>query len=63
MNKRHYYYLLTVILLLIVVVAGWFATDYLGNRARLDIIEDSKASLSTPLRVCKLYIDTHRGGS
>ena len=47
MNKRHYYYLLTVILLLIVVVAGWFATDYLGNRARLDIIEDSKASLST----------------
>jgi hypothetical protein len=34
MNKRHFFYSLPMILLLIVAVAGWFATDYLGNKAR-----------------------------
>jgi two-component system C4-dicarboxylate transport sensor histidine kinase DctB len=33
-----------MILLLIVVIAGWFATDYLGNHARQDIISESQAS-------------------
>jgi len=47
MNKRHFFYLLTLILLLIVTVAGWFATDYLGNKARQEIIEESRASSLT----------------
>src|SRR5208283_2804451 len=33
-----------MILLLIVAVAGWFATDYLGNKARHEIISESQAS-------------------
>ena len=44
MNKRHYFYSLLMILLLIVAVAGWFATDYLGNKARHEIISESQAS-------------------
>lgn len=47
MNKRHYFYSLTLMLLLVVVVAGWFATDYLGNKARQEIIEESRASALT----------------
>ncbi len=45
MNKRHIFYSLPVILLLTVVVAGWFATDHLGNKARQEIIRESRASL------------------
>jgi diguanylate cyclase (GGDEF)-like protein/PAS domain S-box-containing protein len=47
MNKRRFFYLLPMILLLIVVVAGWFATDYLGNKARREIIGESQASVLT----------------
>ena len=46
MNRRHLFYSLPMILLLIVVVAGWFATDYLGNKARQEIIEESRSSVS-----------------
>ena len=47
MNKRHFIYSLPMILLLIVAVAGWFATDYLGNKARQEIIAESQASALT----------------
>ena len=47
MNKRRFFYLLPMILMLIVVVAGWFATDYLGNKARQEIIGESQASVLT----------------
>jgi two-component system, NtrC family, C4-dicarboxylate transport sensor histidine kinase DctB len=47
MNKRHLFYSLPIILLLIVAVAGWFATDYLGNQARQEIIGESRASALT----------------
>jgi len=47
MNKRHLFYSLPVILLLIVAVVGWFVTDYLGNQARQEIIEDSRSDAST----------------
>ncbi len=36
-----------MILLLIVVITGWFATDYLGNKARQDITSESQASILT----------------
>lgn len=36
-----------MILLLIVAIAGWFATDYLGNKARQEIIGESQASVLT----------------
>ena len=36
-----------MILLLIVVVTGWFATVYLGNKARQEIIGESQASVLT----------------
>jgi two-component system C4-dicarboxylate transport sensor histidine kinase DctB len=44
MNKRHFIYSLPVILLLIVMVTGWFATDYLGNNARQEVIRENQAS-------------------
>ena len=47
MNKKHFFYSLPMILLLIVAVAGWFATDYLGNKARQEIIGESQASVLT----------------
>ena len=46
MNKRHFYSL-PMILLLIVAVAGWFATNYLGNKARQEIVGESQALLLT----------------
>ncbi len=46
MNKRRYFYSFPMILLLIVAVAGWFATNYLGNKARQEIIGESQASVS-----------------
>ncbi len=46
MNRRHLFYSLPMILLLMVVVVGWFATDYLGNKARQEIIEESRSSVS-----------------
>ena len=36
-----------MILMLAVVVAGWFATDYLDNKARQEIIRESHASVFT----------------
>ena len=45
-----------MILLLIVVVAGWFATDYLGNKARQEIIKDSQASCINPVHLYIRYI-------
>jgi diguanylate cyclase (GGDEF)-like protein/PAS domain S-box-containing protein len=47
MNKRHLIYSLPVILLLIIAVTGWFATDYLGNQARQEIISEGRASVLT----------------
>ena len=47
MNKRRFLYSVPIILLLIVVAAGWFATDYLGNQARQEIIKESRASALT----------------
>jgi C4-dicarboxylate-specific signal transduction histidine kinase len=47
LNKRHFIYSLPMILLLIVVIVGWFATDYLGNQSRQEIISESQASLLT----------------
>jgi PAS domain S-box-containing protein len=47
MNKKRFFYSLPVILLLIVAVVGWFVTDYLGNQARQEIIEDSRSDAST----------------
>ena len=45
-NKRLFYSLL-IILLLSVAVAGWFTTDYLGNKAQQEIIGESEASALT----------------
>jgi diguanylate cyclase (GGDEF)-like protein/PAS domain S-box-containing protein len=45
MNKRHFFYSLPMIFLLIVAIAGWFATDYLGNKARQEIISESQATV------------------
>jgi diguanylate cyclase (GGDEF)-like protein/PAS domain S-box-containing protein len=47
MNKKHFIYSIPMILLLIVVIAGWFATKYLGNQARQEIISESRSSLLT----------------
>ncbi|MCK9390379.1 MAG: PAS domain S-box protein [Syntrophales bacterium] len=47
MNKSRIVYSLPIILLLIVTVAGWFATDYLGNKARQEVIGESRASVLT----------------
>jgi len=43
-----------MILLLIVAVAGWFATDYLGNKARQEIIGESRTSVLT----LSIYVST-----
>ncbi|MEI7638923.1 MAG: diguanylate cyclase [Syntrophus sp. (in: bacteria)] len=47
MNKRLFIYSLLVILLMIVAATGWFATDYLGNNARQEIIGENRASALT----------------
>jgi two-component system C4-dicarboxylate transport sensor histidine kinase DctB len=47
MNKKRFFYSIPMLLLLIVVVAGWFVTDYLGDKARKEIIGESQASAST----------------
>ena len=47
MNKKHYFYLLSVILILIITASGWFATVYLGNKARQEIDGESRASVLT----------------
>jgi diguanylate cyclase (GGDEF)-like protein/PAS domain S-box-containing protein len=47
MNKRRFFYSLSMILLLIVAVAGWSATNYLSNKARQEIIGESRASALT----------------
>ncbi|MFZ3047189.1 MAG: cache domain-containing protein, partial [Desulfatirhabdiaceae bacterium] len=54
MNKRRVFYFLPMILLLIVAVAGWFATVYLGNKARQEIIGESQASVFT----LSVYVST-----
>jgi hypothetical protein len=35
-----------LILLFIIVVAGWFATGYLGDKARQEIIENSESKIT-----------------
>jgi diguanylate cyclase (GGDEF)-like protein/PAS domain S-box-containing protein len=47
MNKRRLFYSLPIMLLLIVAVAGWLATEYLGNRARQEIIGEGQTSVLT----------------
>ena len=47
MNKKLIFYVLPIILLLIVVVAGGFATDYLVDKTRQEIIGNGQASLRT----------------
>ena len=47
MSKRRLFYSLVIILLLVVAVAGWFATDYLGNKARQEIIGENRALVLT----------------
>jgi len=47
LKKKTLFYLLPVILLFIFAVAGWLATDYLGNKARREIIGESRASALT----------------
>jgi len=54
MKKRRFIYLLPMVLVLIVVVAGWFATDYLGNKSRQEIISESQASVFT----LSVYVST-----
>ncbi|HVO68235.1 MAG TPA: PAS domain S-box protein [Syntrophales bacterium] len=43
-----------VLLLAVVVVTGWYVTDYLGNRARQEILEDNQAT--------SLLLTTHLTG-
>ena len=45
--KKRRFYSISIILLLIVAVAGWFATDYLGNNARQEVIRENRASALT----------------
>jgi diguanylate cyclase (GGDEF)-like protein/PAS domain S-box-containing protein len=45
MNKRRVFYSLLILLVLVVAVAGWFATDYLGNKARQEIIGEGQAAV------------------
>jgi PAS domain S-box-containing protein len=47
LSKRRFFYSSLIILLLIVAVVGWFATDYLGNKARQEIIGESRSSALT----------------
>jgi diguanylate cyclase (GGDEF)-like protein/PAS domain S-box-containing protein len=47
LNKRRFFYSIPIILLLIVAVSGWFATNYLGNKARQEIIGESQALVLT----------------
>jgi len=47
MNKRLVFYVLPIVMLLIVVVTGWFATDYLVDKTRQEIIGEGHASLLT----------------
>jgi diguanylate cyclase (GGDEF)-like protein/PAS domain S-box-containing protein len=68
MNKRRVFYALPMILLLIVAVAGWFATDHLGNKVRLEIIEQSRSSalsvelyISSTLQNIKAAVKTLAG--
>ena len=43
MIKRRLFYSFPIIFLLITAAAGWFATDYLGNKAWQEIIRESQA--------------------
>ncbi len=52
--SRYQWMIVHIILLTLVVGAGWFVTDYLGNRARQEIIEDNQAT--------SLLLTTHLTG-
>jgi len=43
MIKRRLLYSLPIVFLLIAAVAGWFATDYLGNTARQEMVAENRA--------------------
>ncbi len=62
MNKRYFIFSFLAILLLIVAVAGWFAKDYLGNKAREEIIGESRASVLT-LSIYLTSTFTHMEGA
>jgi diguanylate cyclase (GGDEF)-like protein/PAS domain S-box-containing protein len=47
LKKKTLFYSLPVILLFIFFFAGWLVTDYLGNKARQDIIGENRASALT----------------
>ncbi len=47
MNKRRFLYLPPIILLLIITVSGWFVMDFLGNKARQEIIQEGQTSILT----------------
>jgi len=42
--SRHRWMMVHLILLAVVVIAGWFVTDYLGNRARQEILQNNNAT-------------------
>jgi diguanylate cyclase (GGDEF)-like protein/PAS domain S-box-containing protein len=43
MAKRRFLYLVPIVFLLIAAVAGWFATDYIGNKSRQEMVAESLA--------------------
>ncbi len=45
MDKKRFLYSIPFILLLSTAVTGWFTTDYLGKKARHEIMAESQASL------------------
>ncbi len=47
MNIRRFLYLPPIILLLTITVSGWFVMDFLGNKARQEIIEEGQTSILT----------------
>jgi hypothetical protein len=47
MNNKHFFYSVPLILLMLTAITGWFTTDYLGNKARQEIIEESRSSAFT----------------
>ena len=52
--SRYQWMIVHLILLAVVVCAGWFVTDYLGTRARQEILEDNQAT--------SLLLTTHLAG-
>jgi len=49
MNKknvsRHKWLIIYIVILSVVVGAGWFATEYLGDMARQEIVKENEATI------------------